>query len=57
MNGVEFTFKARDANAHTITGQSSQQIDGGANYALAAGTSVTVMAVSAGTKWVITSKG
>lgn len=57
MDGVEFTFKSTDANSHTISGQSSQQIDGAATYTLAAGASVTVMAVSSGTKWVITSKG
>lgn len=53
MDGVEFTFKSTDSNTHTIVGQSSQQIDGAANYALAAGGQVTVMAQYSGTRWVV----
>ncbi|HAR37480.1 MAG TPA: hypothetical protein DCS09_02250 [Porphyromonadaceae bacterium] len=53
IDGVEFTFKSADSNTHTIVGQSSQLIDGAANYALGAGLQVTVMAVATGTKWVV----
>lgn len=56
MDGVEYTFKSTDANAHTIATQSGQLIDGAATYALAAGLAVTLMAVATGTKWVVIAK-
>jgi len=56
-DGVEFTFKATDGNAHTIATQSGQLIDGAATYSLAAGLAVTIMAVASGTKWIVIAKG